>query len=84
MKVPAPMIKPMRTMLKIGIPFLWVFVAAGILIAVFALFHGPEWGAFGFGLLFSLLSYLMRMAYIRMLDSLDRTGTTYKWRRKVD
>ena len=84
MKVPTPMIKPMRMMLKVGIPFLWVFVATGFLIAIFALFYGPEWGAVGIGLLFSLFSYLMRMSYIRMLDSLDRTGTTYKWRWKVD
>ena len=83
MKVPAPMLPLMKTMLKISIPLTYVFMAVGAIMAVLALVKF-EWGAVLFSLAFIGFAVFHRFNCIRMLDSLERTGTTYKWRFKID
>ena len=83
MQVPKFMVGPMKAMLKISIPITYVFMFVGAIMAVLSLVKF-EWGAVLFSLLFIGFAVFHRFYCIRMLDSIERTGTTYKWRRKVD
>lgn len=66
-----------------SIPLTYVFMVAGAIFAVVSLMK-LEWGAFLFSLAFIVFAVFHRFYCIRMLDSIERTGTTYKWRWKID
>ena len=83
MKVPKLLIRPMKLGLKMCIPLTYAFMAVGVITAVDSLVK-LEWGVFFFSLAFIGVAVFQRFCFIRMLDSIERTGTTYKWRRKID
>lgn len=83
MKIPKPLVAPMTFMLKLSIPVTYVFMGVGVLFAVISVIK-LEWAMLLFSLAFIGFAILHRFYCIRMLDSIERTGTTYKWRWKID
>lgn len=83
MKVPAQLVPVMRGMLKISIPMTYIFMVVGTFMVV-AFATKLEWHSALFCLLFVVFAVLHRIYCIRMLVSLERTGTTYKWKLKND
>ncbi|WP_371396846.1 hypothetical protein [Fretibacter rubidus] len=83
MKIPKPLVAPMTLMLKLSIPITYVFMIVGALFAVVSLVK-LERAMLLFSLAFIGFAVFHRFCCIRMLDSIDRTGTAYKWRYKID
>lgn len=83
MKVPKPLVSPMKFMLKLSIPITYVFMMVGALFAVVSLMK-LEWAMLLFSLAFIGFAVFHRFYCFRILDSIERTGTTYKWRWKID
>jgi len=83
MKLPEFLVGPMKLMLKISIPLSYVFMALGTILAGVSLIK-LDWATLLFSLAFIGFSVFHRFYCIRMLDSIKRTGTTYKWQKKVD
>ena len=83
MKLPEFLVGPMKLILKMSIPPTYVFTAVGTILAVVSLIK-LEWTTLLFSLAFIGFSVFHRFYCIRMLDSIERTGTTYKWRKKID
>ena len=81
MKVPKHMLPFMRGLIKVSIPMTYLFMFVGIVMGVIFLIQS-NFAAMGFGIAFALFAFLHRIYCLKMLDSLDRTGTTYKWRWK--
>lgn len=73
----------MKLGLKMCIYFTYAFMAVGAILAVASLMK-LEWRVFFFGVAFIGFAVFQRFCFIRMLDSIERTGTTYRWRRKID
>jgi len=83
MKIPRPMVQSMMVMLRMSIPLTYIFMAIGAFGAIASLIKS-EWNGFLFSLAFIGFAVFHRFYCIRMLDSIERTGTTYKWRLKID
>ena len=83
LKVPKPLVAPMKLTLKLSIPLTYVFMVVGALFAAVSLIK-LEWEMLIFSLAFIGFAVFNRFYCMRMLESIERTGTTYKWRWKID
>jgi len=83
MQLPKLMVQPMKALLRLSIPLTYIFMAIGLFIAILSLLKS-QWDALLISLAFIGFAIFHRFACLRMLDSIDRTGTTYKWRLKID
>ena len=81
MKVPKHMLPLMRGLIKVSIPMTYLFMVVGVVAGVISLIQS-NFAAAGFGLAFAVFAFLYRIYCLKVLDSLERTGTTYKWRWK--
>lgn len=70
-----------KGILKVSIPMTYVFMAAGLFM-VFTMAIQSEWSGVAFSIAFIGFAIFHRWYCIKMLDSLERTGTTYKWNLK--
>lgn len=82
MNVPKYMLPLMRGLIKVSIPMTYLFMIVGVTMAIFFIIQ-TNFVAAGFGFSFAVFAFLHRIYCLKVLDSLERTGTTYKWRWKT-
>lgn len=81
MKVPKSMMSFTILIFRVGIPMTYVFMFVGLLFGSSMVAQGNWLGAF-WGVAFMTFAFLIRSYFVKVLDSLERTGTTFKWERK--